>query len=167
MIVTFDEKADAWRITINETVNGKRIRKTKRLPRGIGQEKAYLFAARMMTTPFPFQDSLARSIIGQPKDVGSVYVLKNEFLRGVVKIGLTRRNVYERIRNLSTAHPGNFTIVDTAIFNHVGIVEMALHRLFDSRREQPRREFFTITEGMAISAMNACREVDELRIVLG
>jgi hypothetical protein len=160
MIVTFDEKRGRFRVTQNETVDGKRIRKTKLCPEAWTEAQAYQFAERMLSARLPWKDQLRKSILSKPQDRGAVYLIKNEYMRGLIKIGMTRNTVHERIRNLGTAHPGKWLIVESAIFNHAEDVERALHRHFADRREEKGREFFRITDDMAIAALRECHEVD-------
>jgi len=167
MIVTHDVEKDRYRIKIDGLVDGKRVRKTKLLPRGISLDQAYLFAEKIFAAPveFTFKDELARAVSGRPKDPGSVYFIKNPNLYGLVKIGMTRSTVHERIQNLSTAHFNRWEIIDKAYVHHPEIVEMCLHRHFNSLRKVSNREFFRMTDDMAMEAALACREIDGIDLM--
>lgn len=160
MVVTHDKATDRYRITINETIDGKRIRKTKQLPRGMTLEQAYDLAESMLSGQLPFQDRLARMAAGRPDNLGTVYFIKSPSLPGLVKIGMTRGTVYERIRNLSTAHAASWQIICHGVMKHPDLVELALHQQFSDVREAHNREFFRISDDAALEALAVCHEVD-------
>jgi hypothetical protein len=77
-------------------------------------------------------------------DNGIVYLLKNKWLQGVYKIGLTRTSVEDRIKSLSnTSLPGDFECVAFFKTDYALQLEKYLHRKFRQVRCNSRREFFT------------------------
>lgn len=83
-----------------------------------------------------------------------IYVLTNEAMHGLVKIGLTQ-NLEQRIRELSTPTgvPLPFECHYAAeVPDHVK-VEGLLHQLFSEHRVNPRREFFRIPPEKAVIAL--------------
>jgi hypothetical protein len=77
--------------------------------------------------------------------VGIVYVLKNEAMPGVVKIGLTEADVEDRILSLdNTSVPLPFECYYAARIEDAAKVEKALHTAFDDHRVRKSREFFEI-----------------------
>ena len=75
-----------------------------------------------------------------------VYVLTNEAMPGLVKIGLTDGSVEERIAQLSatTSVPLPFECYYAAEVDDMKRVEKLLHQLFAEHRVNPKREFFRI-----------------------
>jgi hypothetical protein len=159
-MISFDTTADAYRITIHRTVNGNRIRKTKRLPRGVSFETATKIAAQMDSGRGPLQERLYQATVGRPNDIGSIYLIKHSSLRGLIKIGMTRSSVHSRRNNLGTAHPGATSIVFDAIFRHVELVERHLHEHFKDRRAKSGREYFAVSRREAIAAIEECLAID-------
>lgn len=95
---------------------------------------------------------------------GYVYVLENEAMPNLLKIGFTSRSPEERSRELSSATgvPTVFT-VKYAIFTHdMRIVENTVHSSLDKYRENKDKKFFKIDLHEAIQII---REVaEELRL---
>lgn len=88
-----------------------------------------------------------------------IYVLKNEAMPGLVKIGMTTDSVESRISNLSssTAIPLPFECHFAAeIPEHVNLdkIEKTLHQLFSEHRINPRREFFKIEPEKVVLALS-------------
>ncbi len=77
-------------------------------------------------------------------DEGIVYVLSNEAMPGLVKIGLTKRDeLNDRINELySTGVPLPFTCEYAVRVKDCKAVENALHTAFTKDRINPAREFF-------------------------
>lgn len=88
-----------------------------------------------------------------------IYVLTNEAMPGLVKIGLTTDSVESRISNLSSgsAVPLPFECHYAAeIPEHMNLekVEKTLHQLFSEHRVNPKREFFRIEPEKAVLALS-------------
>ena len=77
-------------------------------------------------------------------DEGIVYVLSNEAMPGLIKIGLTKRDELEaRLNELySTGVPLPFTCEYACRVKDCKAVENALHTAFTKDRINPAREFF-------------------------
>lgn len=75
-----------------------------------------------------------------------VYILTNEAMPGLVKIGLTTDNVESRIKQLSsdTGVPLPFECYFAAEVTDCNKLEKTLHQLFSENRINPKREFFKI-----------------------
>jgi hypothetical protein len=74
-----------------------------------------------------------------------VYVLTNEAMQGVVKIGRTTTSVEQRIRELDTTSvPLPFQCFYAAEVQNCQLVETKLHRIFADRRVRSNREFFRV-----------------------
>ena len=73
-----------------------------------------------------------------------IYILTNEAMPGLVKIGLTTDNVESRISQLSTASgvPLPFECYFAAEVDDCAKLEKKLHQLFSESRINPKREFF-------------------------
>lgn len=85
---------------------------------------------------------------------GTVYVLTNPAMPGMVKIGKTTKDVSLRLTHLySTGVPLPFECEYAALVKDVDKTERAFHNLFDQQRVNPRREFFNINPGQAIDVL--------------
>lgn len=88
-----------------------------------------------------------------------IYVLKNEAMPGLVKIGLTTDTVESRISNLSasTGVPLPYECHFAAeIPEEVNLVklERTLHQLFSEHRINPKREFFKVEPEKVVLALS-------------
>ena len=85
---------------------------------------------------------------------GTVYVLTNPAMPGMVKIGKTTRNVELRLSDLySTGVPLPFECEYAAKVSDVDKTEKAFHRAFSPNRVNPKREFFNIEPEQAIAVL--------------
>ena len=76
---------------------------------------------------------------------GTVYVLTNPAMPGMVKIGKTTRDVSLRLEDLySTGVPLPFECEYAALVKDVDKTEKVFHNAFEKSRVNPRREFFNI-----------------------
>ncbi len=85
-----------------------------------------------------------------------IYVLTNEAMPGLVKIGETTDGVETRITQLST-HPGvplPFECYFAAEVKDCDKTEKTLHLLFSENRLNPRREFFKIDPEKVVLAIS-------------
>ena len=72
-----------------------------------------------------------------------VYVLTNEAMEGMVKIGRTTTSVEQRIKELdNTSIPLPFQCFYAAEVGNSALVEGKLHRIFSDKRIRANREFF-------------------------
>ena len=82
------------------------------------------------------------------KDIGYVYILKNEAMPGIYKIGITSRDSLDkRINELYTGKtniPLPFECVFSCRVENYKQVEKIIHNAFDDSRINPDREFFKI-----------------------
>ena len=75
-------------------------------------------------------------------------------MRGLVKIGLTRRTSKARVKELrGTGIPEDFIIVYDELVTDCEIVEGRIHKRFDDFRYQPNREFFQIPVREAVRGL--------------
>lgn len=84
--------------------------------------------------------------------MGTLYLLVNPAMPGLVKIGITNQDdVQSRMAQLyTTGVPVPFECVYAAEVNDPAAVEKALHNAFGPQRINPKREFFQIEAGQAI-----------------
>lgn len=75
---------------------------------------------------------------------GYVYLLKNEAMPGIYKIGMTNRTVEERVKelSLSTSIPLPFEVVCSVEVDNAAEAEGELHEEFEEFRISKSREFF-------------------------
>lgn len=85
-----------------------------------------------------------------------VYILVNEAMPGIVKIGKTTDNVENRIAQLSssTAVPLPFECYFAAEVKDSAKLEKTLHQLFSENRVNPKREFFKIDPERVVLAIS-------------
>lgn len=85
-----------------------------------------------------------------------IYVLTNEAMPGLVKIGLTTDSVESRISQLST-HSGvplPFECYFAAEVKDCSKLEKTLHQLFSENRVNPKREFFRVDPEKVVLAIS-------------
>lgn len=82
-----------------------------------------------------------------------IYVLENEAMPGIIKIGRTQRDVDQRVRELSssTAVPLPFHCVYAAVVDDAVLVERHIHNAFAAQRI--RKEFFRLPAHCVISVL--------------
>jgi len=85
----------------------------------------------------------------------TVYVLTNEAMPGLVKIGLTGDSVEARISQLNSVPgvPLPFECYYAAEVDNMKRVESLLHQLFSEHRINPKREFFKIDPEKVVLAL--------------
>ncbi len=85
-----------------------------------------------------------------------IYVLTNEAMPGLVKIGLTNGSVEERLTQLSTVSsvPLPFECYFAAEVNNAAKLEKTLHQLFAEMRVNPKREFFKVDPEKVVLAIS-------------
>ena len=81
--------------------------------------------------------------------MGWVYAFVNASMQGIVKIGATKREVSERLKEANASDtwrpPRAYVIACTAEVADPFATERAIHSILASRRVDPKREFFEIT----------------------
>ena len=91
-----------------------------------------------------------------------VYVLTNEAMTGLVKIGLTTGTVEQRIKDLDTTGvPLPFQCFYAAEVANCKRVEQRLHTIFSDKRVRDKREFFRVDANQVKAAI----ELAELKEV--
>ncbi len=94
-------------------------------------------------------------------DEGVIYILTNEAMPGLVKIGLTRGKIEQRMRELDTTGvPLPFECFLAYQVANSGEREKRLHDAFDNVRVRQRREFFTIAPERVASALLMADGID-------
>jgi hypothetical protein len=88
-------------------------------------------------------------------DSGTLYVLTNPFMPGLVKIGCTTGPVEDRIKALSSATgvPVAFQCHFAAHVDSMSAKEKTLHQLFSDKRVNPNREFFQVAPEKIVLAI--------------
>lgn len=153
--------AGRLKITHHAMIDGIRVRKTKQLPIGIQDEaQAMLIGASLFGPRQSTLEASLENLQASPIDLGSIYFARNAGHPGVVKIGMSRTSVHDRMRNLSTAQPQPWVLIGHARVRHVAQLESILHIEFTDCRVAMNREFFTMTTEAALSALELCRRID-------
>ncbi|MCQ3803057.1 MAG: GIY-YIG nuclease family protein [bacterium] len=91
----------------------------------------------------------------QPENRGYVYVLTNEAMPGLVKIGVTRASdPLSRVGTLfTTGVPLPFDLEYAGLVDDPRRVERVLHHAFQQQRVNPNREFFELHPDQAIGVL--------------
>lgn len=98
---------------------------------------------------------------GEDSQSGLVYVLTNEAMPGLVKIGITSSDPNSRAEQLyTTGVPVPFTVEFAGTVSDSRMVERALHNAFRDRRVNPKREFFELEPDQPIELLKAFDVVD-------
>jgi hypothetical protein len=86
---------------------------------------------------------------------GWIYILSNQSMPGLVKIGFSLRHPSERAKDLDgTWTPTPFNVIYGALVFNPNEVEQLLHREFSSARVSDQREFFKLSETDAVNKTN-------------
>lgn len=86
--------------------------------------------------------------------IGHVYILRNEAMPGLVKIGMTAREVGKRIHELNTTGvPFDFELVKAVRAPDCAKLEAAVHARLADCRVNNGREFFLCPEDKAVSVL--------------
>ena len=93
---------------------------------------------------------------------GFVYILENESMPGILKIGMTTRNPLHRAEELyTTGVPSPFTVAFAMYSSDARQSELLVHEDLDEVRCSADREFFRVDLEQAISSVfSACNEID-------
>jgi hypothetical protein len=94
---------------------------------------------------------------------GFIYILSNDHMPGLLKIGMTTRAVADRVAELNSATgvPTAFTVEACFECEDPASDEMELHKLLDAHRV-PGREFFRISLEDAIQATRSVTKTPQL-----
>ncbi len=85
---------------------------------------------------------------------GIVYVLTNDYMPGVVKIGYTAQNIKERLKELDkTGTPWPFRCHFAIETERYKEIEKLAHEAFAGYRVRENREFFEISPEKAVAAL--------------
>ncbi len=91
----------------------------------------------------------------------TVYILINEAMPGIIKIGWTDKNVEERMKELDkTSTPVPFTCYFAKRVEDPTFVESKLHEAFDEFRIRDNREFFRMSPDQAKAALEIATGTD-------
>lgn len=106
------------------------------------------------------------SVLGRPEYQGYIYILSNEAMPGLLKIGFTETLVEERAAVLS-AHSGVPMPFKPEwrcpVYKHPKHIEEAVHKALDIFRFRPNREFFRLNLKRAIPIVSvAIASVDPI-----
>lgn len=99
------------------------------------------------------------------KEYGIVYLLTNECMPGLVKIGMTsRKDLDARMRELYTTGvplPFECAYACKVKLSHMAELEAALHTAFAPNRVNENREFFRISPSQAVPLLKLMNHLNE------
>lgn len=85
---------------------------------------------------------------------GIIYILINEAMPGLVKIGQTNTTIEQRMRDLyKTGVPVPFECFHASVVENMEDVEKRIHRAFNKYRVNKNREFFEIEPGSILEIL--------------
>ncbi|WP_433758008.1 GIY-YIG nuclease family protein [Nocardia sp. CA-135398] len=117
------------------------------------------FASPKSKTKRSPEDS-SQLLLPQRQGAGFVYVLRNQAIPGMLKIGYSHRLSEDRADDLfSTSVPFPFEVLYRAYTSRSRDVEQAVHRLLAAHRVAANREFFRVTSESAEEAIRFCQEI--------
>lgn len=94
-----------------------------------------------------------------PSVSGYVYVLSNESLPGVLKVGMTSRDPFTRAMELrTTGVPTPFRVEFCLMTTRPAALEQALHHRFEPQRIHAGREFFRVSVREVVEAVYTLAE---------
>lgn len=87
---------------------------------------------------------------------GIVYVLSNDSMPGLLKIGATTLDAFTRAKQLTaaTASPTPFNVLMHRNVPDVNMAERAIHNLLAAYRVNDKREFFKVSFGLAAGVID-------------
>lgn len=94
--------------------------------------------------------------------MGKVYILTNDAMPGIIKIGVTEGKIEERIRGLdNTSVPLPFRFYYAIETDRYREIESNIHNAFGEYRMRANREFFKMDPERAVSALriSGCPEI--------
>lgn len=146
MAVHYDAEKGCHVIKFVMYIDGKRVRKTKRLPSYVGLETALAYEQRMMTAHEPHRDLKDRllALPDDPKGQGWVYAVRAVSGAGPVKIGMTRRNVNQRIFNFNVTATDPWVEIASVKVKCPQAVEGVIHATLHEKRIVSNRELFNV-----------------------
>ena len=88
---------------------------------------------------------------------GYIYILENEFMPGLLKIGKTKQQPVKRARDISRGIniPGKFTVSYKRIVSEYTECERTIHKLLSDYRYNEDREFFSISLNDAVRIIDS------------
>lgn len=107
-------------------------------------------------------DNGSNDVLAPCEEYGFVYILKNKWMQGIVKIGKTS-NIRKRMVDLyKTPVPETFTAehVSKVRIEKMDDTEKALHAVFSEGRVNPKREFFLWDDDKADKAIKVLKLVE-------
>jgi len=85
---------------------------------------------------------------------GIIYILTNESMPNLIKIGKTEKTISERLSSLNnTSVPYDFEVFAAYRVNDVDAIERSFHEAFADSRVNPKREFFKLDAAKAYALL--------------
>ena len=90
------------------------------------------------------------------QEKGIIYILTNDSMPGLIKIGITNRPIKERLRELDTTQvPTPFNLYYAIEIEDYKNRERLIHQAYTKDRVRPNREFFKIEPECAVALLKA------------
>lgn len=96
--------------------------------------------------------------------MGFVYLLSTVTPDGLIeqfKIGVTKRLVEKRLKELQTGNSGKITILKTYESENYLKVETFMHRKYKKNKTEAKNEWFDLSDDNIITFIDDCKKFDE------
>ena len=100
--------------------------------------------------------------------MGFVYLLLsvNDYGEEVYKIGITKRDVNTRIRELQTGNPNKISVLRVYESDNYLKVEQWMHRKFGNTKTEAKNEWRNLLNEQVITFLLECKNADETISIL-
>lgn len=103
----------------------------------------------------------SNKVMGWNMALGWVYILSNESMPGLIKIGQSAADPELRAYELhTTGVPSKFHIEYKGLFNNYAVLERQIHLHLRDYRHKDNREFFRMCPSDAISAIREVAQIE-------
>ncbi|MET3232318.1 UNVERIFIED_ORG: hypothetical protein ABIC54_004523 [Burkholderia sp. 1263] len=146
MSVEYNQEKECYVIRFELWAEGRRIRKTKRMPRGVDINTALAIEKRMKEPYDPYR-SLRERLLALPDDSkgqGWIYAAMANSGAGPVKIGMTRRNIRQRINSFNVTATEPWVEIGSVKVRCPLAAEGTIHAHLYDKRILSNRELFDI-----------------------
>jgi hypothetical protein len=82
------------------------------------------------------------------------------------KIGMTKRNPQNRVKELSTGNSNVITLLNYFESEHYKNIEKMLHVRFKTQKTEAKNEWFTLEDNQILNFLSTCKEIEKSVILL-
>lgn len=95
--------------------------------------------------------------------MGTVYLLMeiDSNMNAYHKIGITKRNIDDRIKELSTGNSRTISLLNKYESEHFKKIEKILHNKYRFQKTESKNEWFELTDEQVLSFLDTCKKAEE------